>query len=461
MKRVPCFAFIGFFFLLCVLSGYGSLLFENSEYVARRAKLMDKIPDGAVIIRGAQLRTAYNEYFQNNNFIYFSGVEVPDAVLLIDGKKRESVLFFTITEREARNEGINLEMVRRPVETTGIEKVCPIEEFTPYLANLAVQGYTFYTPLTPQELMRECTREKLRSLRKNMVYYEWDGRLTRELQFVKHLRDRFPQTEVKDCSRMIWDLRMIKSPVEIAMLRKAARIGVKAHIELMKTTRVGMKEYELAALYEFLCKKEGAQDLAYYMIMCSAENHSYVHYYKHDRVLEEGDFLVVDVGPDYGYYDVDITISYPANGKFTPRQRELYQAVLAVHQASLSVYRPGITLEEVQYKVNEILIEQGYDLAGEVFQKRNMQGRFGHFVGLAVHDVGGGPSVLKPGMVFANEPYAVFPEENLGVRVENTILITENGCENLTAGIPREIEDIEALMKKKGMIQHLKEKSLY
>jgi Xaa-Pro aminopeptidase len=222
-----------------------------------------------------------------------------------------------------------------------------------------------------------------------------------------------------------------------------------------------MHEYELAALYEYLCKKEGAQDLAYYMVICSGENHPYLHYYKHDRVLQDGDFLVIDIGPDLGYYDIDITISYPVNGKFSPRQREIYEAAKAVHEACMSVYRPGLTGAELRAEVDAILVEQGFDLTQDIFKKSTMRGSFGHYVGMAVHDVGGGPNVLQPGMVFANEPFAVFPEENLGVRVEDTILITEDGCENLTAGIPREIEEIEALMKKAGIVQMLKKAGLY
>jgi Xaa-Pro aminopeptidase len=228
---------------------------------------------------------------------------------------------------------------------------------------------------------------------------------------------------------------------------------------MIKATRPGMHEYELAALYEYLVKKEGAQDLAYHAIICSGENHPYLHYYKHDRFLQDGDFLVIDVGPDYAYYDIDITVSYPVNGKFTPRQREVYEACNAVHEACMKVYRPGLTREQCRQEVREILEKQGFDLTKDYFKR--MRGGFGHYVGMAVHDVGGSPSVLKPGMVFANEPLCVFPEENLGVRVEDTILITEDGCENLTAGIPRTVKDIEALMKQRGIIQILKKAGIY
>ncbi|UCC39324.1 MAG: aminopeptidase P N-terminal domain-containing protein [Candidatus Aminicenantes bacterium] len=445
--------------ILLVCSSLSASMFTKEEYAARRARLMEKIPDGVAIILGAKSLVSYYEYYQNNDFVYFTGVEIPDAILVIDGIRRESVLFSTITERGARNEGISLDYVRKPKQVTGIERVYPREYISTYLSRLGEMSQIFYTSFKPEELMRECSQEKLRIIQRNMVFDGWDGRLTREQQFVKLLRERFPQVEVRDCSQKIWELRIIKSPAEIEILRKAARIAVKAHIEMMKTTRSGMHEYELAALYEYLVKKEGAQNLAYYAIICSGENHPYLHYYKHDRLLQDGDFLVIDVGPDFGYYDIDITISYPVNGKFTPRQKEVYEACNAVHEACLQVYKPGLTLKQCRQKVQEILEEQGYDLTKNYFKR--MRGGFGHYVGLAVHDVGGGPTVLKPGMVFANEPLCVFPAENLGVRVEDTILITEDGCENLTAGIPRTVEEIEALMKKPGIIQMLKRARLY
>ena len=445
VKRIRLLSLLGMGILL-VGSSVLAAVFPSQEYASRRARLMEKIPDGVAIVLGAKTRVGYNEYYQNNDFTYFTGVEVPDAILIVDGVHKESILFYTISEREARNHGISLDYVHNPSEVTGIKKIYPRENFTGHISGLADGSCVFYTSFNPEELMRECSLEKLRTLMRNMVNDEWDGRPTREQQFVKNLHERFPQVEVRDCAQIIWDLRVIKSPAEIEVLRKAAKIAVKAHKEMIKATRPGMYEYELAALYEYLVKREGAQDLAYYMIICSGENHPYLHYYKHDRLLADGDFLVIDVGPDYGYYDIDITVSYPVNGKFTPRQKEVYEACNAVHEACMKVYRPGLTLEQCRQEVQEILEKQGFDLSKDYFQR--MRGGFGHYVGMAVHDVGGGPRVLEPGMVFANEPLCVFPDENLGVRVEDTILITEDGCENLTAGIPRTVKEIEAHMKR-------------
>ncbi len=448
----------------CAFTPCAELLFEKTEYSARREKLMAKIPDGIAIILGAQDIVGYKEFFQNNDFMYLCGVEIPNSILIIDGTKKESTLFFTITERKAKGDNISLELVNDPVEYTGIERHYPLDQFSSRLARLSDQVKVFYTSYKPEELMRECSNEKLNTLKTNMIFNEWDGRLTRELQFVQHLKRRFPQVEVKDCSPMIWDLRMQKSPAEIEIIRKAGRIGVKALNEMMKATRPGMYEYEVAALYEYMCRKEGAQDLAYIPIISSEENHPYLHYHKYNRLLGEEDFLVVDAGPDIGYYDVDISISYPANGKFTPRQREIYEACYEIEKACISLYRPGITCQEVNEKVKEILREKGYDLSSDAFRIMTRRGGgCSHYVGMAVHDVGGGPGgePLKAGMVFACDILAVFADENLGVRVEDTVLITEDGCENLTSGLPRSIEEIEALMKNKGIVQTLIEKGLY
>jgi Xaa-Pro aminopeptidase len=321
------------------------------------------------------------------------------------------------------------------------------------ISALAGRG-TLYLPFSPEELFREASQEKAGAFLRNATLNPWDGRLSRELQFIKVLKERFPMVEVRDLSPFIWELRTIKSPAEIAVLRRAAAIGVKAHTEILKATRPGMREYELSAVFNYVCEREGAQESAYGVIISSGENHPYVHYAKHDRLLKEGDFLVVDAGPDLDAYDIDITTSFPAGTAFTLRQKEIYEACLAVHEASLQVYRPELTAAQCRQEVDEILKKKGFDLSKDYFQR--MRGGFGHYVGMATHDVGGGPQTLKAGMVFANEPLFILAAEQIGVRVEDTVLITETGCENLTAGIPRTVKEIEAAKRADGIPQALK-----
>ncbi|MBN1682038.1 aminopeptidase P family protein [Candidatus Bathyarchaeota archaeon] len=424
------------------------LLFDKSEYASRRASLMEKIPDGAAIILGAASPLGYAEFVQNNDMMYFSGVEIPNASMIIDGKTKTSTLFFTITDRSARNEGINLKLVHNTVDITGIETVLPIDQFTPTLSRLANSGYVFYTSFKPEELARECSAEKFRFLQNATTLNIWDGRLIRELQFVKNLRERFPSVTVRDASPFIWGLRSIKSPAEIAHLRRVGQLSVEAHKAMMKATRVGVPEYEMAAAFEYACKKVGARDVAYNTIISSAENHPYLHYYRYDRILKTGDFIVVDAGAKLNNYVVDISASYPADGKFTPRQREIYEVAYAIQEACKKVYRPGIEAKEIQIQVKEILKNEGFDIEKDLFKIPTMQTGLSHNVGMAVHDVSPGlRGPLRPGMVFACDIYAVFPDEDLGVRVEDTVVITENGCENLTAGLPRTIEEIEEFMK--------------
>jgi len=437
MKKIVCVCFLGLLLAsLAAPSFAGVLPFDTSEYAARRARLMAKIPDGVAVLWGSLSGP------QNNEFIYFCGVKVPRAVLVIDGIRKENLLFYTTNENYLKGEGLGVELARDPKAATGVERCYPAEQFSAIMSRLAAQTRVIYTPFKAEAGFGDA-----------VSLGEWDGRLTCELQFVKLLKERFPQVDVRDCAEMLWEIRRIKTPAEIEVLRKAGRIGVQAMIEVMKAGRPGQNEYELSSLFEYACKREGCRNLAFDVIISSAENHPYLHYAQHNRKLVDGDFLVFDAGPEFQDYDVDITISFPINGKFSPRQREIYEACNEVSKACLSLYKPGISGYEIGEKVNEMLKQKGFDLSKDAFTRLRFfkEGGLTHHVGLATHDAGGADLVygapLKPGQVFASDVFAVFAGENLGVRVENTILVTETGCENLTPGIPREISEIEALMK--------------
>jgi Xaa-Pro aminopeptidase len=297
-----------------------------------------------------------------------------------------------------------------------------------------------------------------------MTLNAWDGRLTRELQFVRQLRDKFPQVEVRDCSPIVWELRKIKSPAEIDVLRRAARIGVKAHRALIQSTRPGVAEKALASVFEFVCGLEGAAGQAYSPIIMSGKNHAYGHYHAYDRVLKAGDFVILDAGPDYRDYRVDISTSFPASGSFSARQRELYEVALAVHDACLANYRPGVSFKQVGEKVAAMLKDKGLDAYAKDFAGIVRYGGYNHMIGLATHDVTGrfaGPDeVLAPGFVFACDIQLFRLDEEIGIRIEDTVAITENGSENLSLGVPRTVAEIEALMKQDGILQTLRKKPL-
>lgn len=430
-----------------------------SEYAERRQRLMNQIGEGVAVIGGATEPMASVQFWQNNDFFYFTGVEIPGAFLIIDGVARESALYFDLSEKGALSEGIPLLLLQNPVAATGIERVGTIEEFEPHLAKLAARGLRLFTPHFPQELSRvTSSTEEYATWKRTVTESPWDGRQSRQQRFVERLQEKFPQAEVKDCSRMIWDLRKIKSEAEVALIRRAAQIAVSAHLAVMRSTQPGIHEQELAALFEFLCRKGGAQAQAYVTILMSGPNHPYGHYHRYDRTLEDGDFMILDAGPDYAYYDADVSTSFPVNGVFSERHRELYELAEEIHQVCLAGYRPGRTLRDVGKDVAAYLVAKGLDPTDSRFQYAASWGGYNHPIGMATHDVmasiTGPDEPLQPGFVFAcdiNMPQ----DEDFGVRIEDTVVITKDGCEVLSAGLPRTVAEIELLMKEQGLLQRM------
>jgi Xaa-Pro aminopeptidase len=242
---------------------------------------MDEIPDGIAIIPGATSPVADYQFFQSNDFLYFTGVEAPDAWLVVDGVNRESTLFLTLDEHDARGDGIPAELALNPEGFTGIEHALPVEELDTFLEEIGRRFGVFYLSQRPEELHRMNTNEVHGAFQRTVTDNPMDGRLTRELQLVTRLEQRYPHVEVRDCFRTIQVLRKVKSPAEVALTREASQIGVRAHLEFMRSTEVGMPEKALAALFEFVSKREGAQELAYETIIMAGDHHPWGHYHRH------------------------------------------------------------------------------------------------------------------------------------------------------------------------------------
>lgn len=427
------------------------LIFKKDEYADRRERLMGKIPDGILLIRGATIPAGYVQFYQYNNMMYLTGVEVPDVILLVDGIEKESYPFMSLDEKQARSKGFSVELAMDPVGVSGIEHILPLDSASSILNRKLAKSKIVYAPHSPNELMAEVSKEKRNILQKTMTEDEWDGRSNRDMQFIHKLMDRFPDFIVKDCSPIIWDLRKIKSTAEIEIMREAGGIGVQGHKAVIKATGNKVTEKYLANFFEFTCKNDGANGLGYNTILMSGVNHAYGHYHKYDRTLENGYFVILDAGPDYKYYDVDISTTFPANGKFTDIQKENYELALLVSETCLKNFKPGIFLADVGQKVKEVLIEKGYDPNNKKFERWYKYGGYNHSIGMEVHDgmgtFDGTNEVLKPGFVFACD--IITMEDSLtSVRIEDTVLITENGCEVLSAGLPRTVKEIELFMRK-------------
>jgi Xaa-Pro aminopeptidase len=295
----------------------------------------------------------------------------------------------------------------------------------------------------------------------------WDDRPSREEHFIGLLRERFPALRVEDLSPTLDHLRLIKSDNEIALIRRATELSGLAIMEAMRSTEPGLMEYELDGLAKFIFYRNGAQADAYYSLIASGTNAYAAHYHAGADTLEDGELLLMDFAPDVGYYTADVTRQWPVNGRFNDWQRELYGFYLAYYRAILDNIRPG----DVQAIKQDALAEMRDILARWEFSKPHYRaaaerfvesyarsaerpgGSLGHGVGMAVHDVGRPDGVLVANMVFTIEPQFRVPEEQIYIRLEDMILITDDGAENMSGFVPMDIDGIEALIAEEGLLQ--------
>jgi Xaa-Pro aminopeptidase len=296
-----------------------------------------------------------------------------------------------------------------------------------------------------------------------MCIRDRDGRVSREQSLVALLKTRHPDADVSDLTPLLDEMRSIKSPREIELMRKAGELSALALVEAMKSSEPGVYEYELDAAARYVFLVNGARLEAYRSITASGvKNISDGHYYYNSSQLKDGDLVLMDYAPDYRYYSSDIGRMWPVNGRFNDWQRELCTYILEYHKAILSRIRPGVSAEtimdEAKTAMQPVIEEHGFSKpeyrAAVMKMIETGGGVFSHPVGMAVHDDGGyrkGP--LKPGQVFAVDPQLWVPEENLYMRVEDTVVITEDACENLTSKAPIELDEIEKMVKRKGIVQ--------
>jgi len=291
----------------------------------------------------------------------------------------------------------------------------------------------------------------------------WDGRQSREDAFIQKLRGLAPQVNVQNLDPLLDAMRAFKSVREIAIIREATRITGLGIMEAMRDARPGMFEYELQADAEFVFKKYGAQGAAYFALIATGTNTLYSHYHKNTAQLQNGELVQFDYAPDFKYYVSDVTRVFPANGKFTPRQREFYTIYLRLYQAlmtSIRVHaRPGDIIKEAVVKMDGVMANFKFTdpkikEAATRFVERYRASRsnsLGHTVGMEVHDVQLPTQTLEPGQLFTIEPAMTIPDEHIGIRLEDVILMTATGYENLSAFVPVEIADIEKLMAEPGL----------
>ena len=341
----------------------------------------------------------------------------------------------------------------------GVDAVLPRAEFTAAVTALAKDRRTIYTPFAAEVLGSQSQGDPTRMWTANKAD-PWDGRDSREAAFIDKLKLAAPTSEIKNLDPIVNALRAVKSPREIAILREATKIAGDGIIAAMRRARPGVHEYELQAEAEYVFKNGGALGASYFALIATGKNTYYTHYHRNTTALADGDLVQFDYAPDYKYYQSDVTRVFPANGKFTPRQREYYEIYLKLYQAlltSIAVHKtPGEVIAVAVTKMDAIVTSYRFTderirtaavKMVDGFRARKDARGLGHNVGLEVHDVGGLQApTLEPGRVFTIEPQMRLEDEHLGVRLEDMILITETGYENLSAFVPIEVRDIEKLM---------------
>ncbi len=428
-------------FSLLISAGIASGRFRqaNEEYAARRAKLAAQV-DGPVVVFGYTGHEDLSEFalfFQEKNFYYLTGDDEPGgAVLLIPdppaGKKiagaREILYLPARDYAQEKWEGPKMGPDDPGIrEKTGFADVQAFANLRGKLEELAKTYSNFYTLLPGQQ------DEGYPHLKN---WSEW-------------LKHTVPSANVFDITPAISAMRQVKSQGELALMRKAIDASIDAQLDAMKRMRPGLFEYQVAARMKEIHEFEGCSREAYAPIVGTGFFSTVLHYSALDAQIKEGDIVVLDVAGEYGDYAADITRTLPANGKYSARQREIYDIVLGAQNAAMAAVKPGATIHGGAVDLNVIAREyintHGKDLHGEPLGKYYIHG-LSHHLGLDVHDPGSTTRPLEAGMVFTIEPGIYIPEENFGVRIEDDVLVTKDGIEVLTKRLPRSPDEVEKVM---------------
>lgn len=429
----------------------------SEAYRKRRERLMAEVPpDSAILVPAATLsvRNQDSEYpfRQDSDFHYLCGFPEPQAwLLLLPGREAgESVLFCLPRDPAAEAWTGRRVGPRRAVTRYGVDEAWPLEARDEQLLDLLAGRRTIYLSLG---------NDRALSLAGKM----------REGLKARERRGPPAPSAYADIDVLLHEQRLIKSEDELALMRKAGKITARAHAHAMQTVRPGMFEYQLQATLEHAFVMAGARAPAYSTIVGSGANGCILHYMENDAAMAAGDLVLVDAGAEYHLYAGDITRTFPVSGRFSEPQRQLYEIVLGAQQRALRAVRPGATLKGIHDGVVrdltaglvalglvegpvETAVEQGY------YKRFYLHGT-SHWLGLDVHDVGayqvqGASRALAPGMVLTVEPGLYIPDDldiaeqwrGIGIRIEDNVVVTTQGCEVLTEGVPKRVREIEALM---------------
>ncbi len=418
----------------------------------RRAELMKRVGPELVVLRGMPDPRENLAFRQDKNFWYLTGVESPNAALVLDGKTGREILFLSERTRELTMnetwEGEKWDSSDDWVgELTGFTEILSTEDLVPTLEKLLDGRKKLGVSLQPSIVLAG-SADAAGPHDAAQKADELDGRPSREEQLASKLAERLG-VETFEVDEALLAMRHVKTSEEVEAMRRAARAGALAHAEAMRSTAPGRGEWEIEALMSFVQMREGADGPAYAAIAGGGKSACILHYVANTRRLVDGEVLLVDYGPEVDHYTTDITRSWPANGTFSARQAEIYDAVLAAQKAGIAACRPGVRLREVDVAAWRVLEERGFPA------KKWKRHGCCHFIGMEVHDPGLYNQPVEPGVAFTVEPGLYELATGIGVRIEDVVVITADGCEVISADAPKEREQVEALVREKGLLDGL------
>lgn len=418
------------------------LPFTATEFRLRRQAMLAQLQQsggGVFLVPSATGATSGGTFRQENDFLYFTGLELPQSVLVLDAEESRSLVYAPRTDERFESAarpndfpGRSLQDDPEIASRSGIEQIRPIADLESYLAGLVAQGRTIRVNLG---------RSGAIPLVGTSLIREWTPATT----LLHHVQSTYPNAMVQNAFSQVARLRMIKSEAEIAVMR--ANAGLTAHGIMAAAPLVagGMDERGLEAEFEAACKRGGSQRLAFSSIIKSGPNSLWpwrilaAHYDRRNRVMREGELVIFDVGCELDYYASDVGRTFPVSGEFTEEQRAILEMSTAVSDSIIAATRPGVTLRDLQAIAESAIPEE---------HKRFMQTGlfFGHHIGLSAGDPSLGDMPLEPGMIFTVEPWYYNHEREISVFIEDDVLVTPTGAEVLTASLPRAPADLERLV---------------
>lgn len=409
----------------------------NNLYINNRKNLMDQMETGTAVVLfsgRAPKKTADEKYpyAPNRNFLYLTGIAEENIMLFLEktpDEVRETLFIHRHDELKAKWNGATISP-EKAIEQSGIREIRFVDEFEGVMHQKIQTG-------------------ALSRIWLDMEKDSFDAEYGPGGQFAQTLKTRYPHLTIGNVYPRIAALRVIKSPEEVAQIRRAIEITRDGILNLWKNRRPGACEYEMEAEFDYILKKNGVKDFAFKTICAGGGNAAVLHYVTNDQPVRDGDLLLLDLGAQWNYYSADISRTFPINGKFSDRQKELYSIVRLAMDRVFEAIRPGVPFKRLNEIVRETYGEElkriGLIKDPSEVSKYYFHG-VTHYLGLDTHDVGSRDLDLAPGMILTVEPGLYIPEEGIGIRVEDDVLVTEAGMENLSHDIPRDIEEIEAIL---------------